>query len=374
MQALFDAVVRAAAEALRLEDLGEDAMAPLMRAVGASGALLYRYDARGRPEGVGGNLVETLGAYTPELFTEDPVQQHLHRHYAPTGRPIMAEQELEPRTYHRSAAYTDFYRPFEMEHLLGVSLSPARYGSPGMTGILFTRARGLPPFSGPESAVLARVQPHLAAVSRRSARLAEEAQARRGMEAVLLHHLSRPHLVLDGAGHLLWASPPARELLALLPEGALPEELVEGARRLAALVLGGVMARPPAYTFRFTLEDGRALRVELAAVRMPDGGLSVDVAMEASGLGATEVAQARERWGLTRAEGDVLGLLVTGLTNADIARRLCVSVETVRTHVQRILGKLGVATRQEAAERARSPAPALAPPVPKTAQPPARRV
>jgi hypothetical protein len=168
-----------------------------------------------------------------------------------------------------------------MEHLLGVSLNPARYGTPGMTGILFTRARNQPHFSEPEAQALARLQPHLAAVARRSARLAEEARARRGMEAVLLHHLARPHLVLDGTGHLLWASPPARELLALLPEGALPEELAEGARRIAALVLQGAMARPPAYTFRFVLADGRALRAELSAVRMPEGGLSVDVALEA---------------------------------------------------------------------------------------------
>jgi DNA-binding CsgD family transcriptional regulator len=241
-----------------------------------------------------------------------------------------------------------------MEHLLGVALNPARYGAPGMTGVLFTRARSQAEFSETEDRLLTRMQPHLAAVARRGARLQEETQARRGMETVLLNHLSRPHLVLEATGGLLWASPPARELLALLPGAAVPEELAEGARRLAALVLQGALARPPTYTFRCLLKDGRALRAELAAVRLPEGGLTVDVTLEASGLGASEVARAREHWGLTRAEGEVLGLLVTGLTNADIGRRQCVSVETVRTHVQRILGKLGVATRQEAAERARA--------------------
>ncbi len=58
----------------------------------------------------------------------------------------------------------------------------------------------------------------------------------------------------------------------------------------------------------------------------------------------------------------MLGLLVTGLTNADIPRRLCVSVETVRTHVQRILGKLGVATRQEVAARVQAPGQATSGP------------
>jgi DNA-binding CsgD family transcriptional regulator len=353
-QTLIDETVRAAAEALRLEDLRDGALEPLLRALGASGLLLYRYDAQGRPEGVAGNLVEALGVYTPELYFEDPVQDYLRRHYGPGGRTIMVPQRLDRRAYHRSAAYQDFYHPFEIEHLLGVSLNDAVYGTPGMTGILITRARSQPDFSEQERKVLEAVQPHLAAVERRSARLAQEARARRGMEAVLLHHMARPHLVLDRTGEPLWASPPARELLALLPEGRLPEELLSGARRLAALVLQGTPSKLPTYTFRFPLKDGRVLRAELSVVRMPDGGVTVDVELEASGLGAAEVALARERWGLTRAEGDVLGLLVTGLTNADIARRLCVSVETVRTHVQRILGKLGVSSRQEAAVRARS--------------------
>lgn len=56
--------------------------------------------------------------------------------------------------------------------------------------------------------------------------------------------------------------------------------------------------------------------------------------------------------GLTDRQVDVLGLLAGGLTNAEIADRLVLSVRTVDHHVSAILGKLGVATRQEAAARA----------------------
>ena len=45
----------------------------------------------------------------------------------------------------------------------------------------------------------------------------------------------------------------------------------------------------------------------------------------------------------------VLELLGEGLTNAGIARRLFVSIETVKTHVHRVLDKLGVSTRAQAA-------------------------
>ena len=56
--------------------------------------------------------------------------------------------------------------------------------------------------------------------------------------------------------------------------------------------------------------------------------------------------------GLTRRQVDVLGLLAGGMTNAEIADRLVVSVRTVDHHVSAILGKLGAQTRREAAATA----------------------
>ena len=45
----------------------------------------------------------------------------------------------------------------------------------------------------------------------------------------------------------------------------------------------------------------------------------------------------------------MLGLLVQGLTNTEIADRLVVSLSTVKTHVSSIISKLGASTRTEAA-------------------------
>jgi LuxR family maltose regulon positive regulatory protein len=56
---------------------------------------------------------------------------------------------------------------------------------------------------------------------------------------------------------------------------------------------------------------------------------------------------------LTEREIAVLRLLSTRLSNREISRELYVSVNTVRTHVQGIYRKLGVATRSEAVTRAR---------------------
>jgi DNA-binding NarL/FixJ family response regulator len=52
---------------------------------------------------------------------------------------------------------------------------------------------------------------------------------------------------------------------------------------------------------------------------------------------------------LTEREKDILRLLGAGLSNADIAARLCFSEGTVRNYISSILDKLGVADRTQAA-------------------------
>ena len=51
---------------------------------------------------------------------------------------------------------------------------------------------------------------------------------------------------------------------------------------------------------------------------------------------------------LTPREHEVLALLVEGLSNAEIAKRLHISHSTTATHVSSILSKLGVSSRAEA--------------------------
>lgn len=63
---------------------------------------------------------------------------------------------------------------------------------------------------------------------------------------------------------------------------------------------------------------------------------------------------------LTPRQWQVLALLREGLSNEQIALRLGISVDGVKFHVSEILGKLGVGTRNEAAQwdgEQRQPAP-----------------
>ncbi len=56
---------------------------------------------------------------------------------------------------------------------------------------------------------------------------------------------------------------------------------------------------------------------------------------------------------LTEQEQRVLRLLAAGLSNSEIAEELIISVNTVKTHVRNIYGKLNVKSREEAREAAR---------------------
>ncbi|MGH3620391.1 MAG: ATP-binding protein, partial [Sciscionella sp.] len=98
---------------------------------------------------------------------------------------------------------------------------------------------------------------------------------------------------------------------------------------------------PTLEALRILHELGAAPAVALVRRRLKDLGL------QRIPRGPQPVTQANPA-GLTRRQVDVLTLLATGLTNAEIAERLVVSVRTVDHHVSAILARLGVRTRRAA--------------------------
>jgi DNA-binding CsgD family transcriptional regulator len=89
----------------------------------------------------------------------------------------------------------------------------------------------------------------------------------------------------------------------------------------------------------------------------PDGHVRVTVLAvpEDVPLGLTALAllsPATDLHGLTPREMEVLGLLVEGCSNQEIAHTLVVAPRTVATHLEHVFGKLGAPTRTHAAVRA----------------------
>jgi DNA-binding CsgD family transcriptional regulator len=56
-----------------------------------------------------------------------------------------------------------------------------------------------------------------------------------------------------------------------------------------------------------------------------------------------------KRFGLTKREREILGLVAAGLSNAQIGTELFISPKTASVHISRVLTKLGVRGRVEAA-------------------------
>jgi DNA-binding NarL/FixJ family response regulator len=93
--------------------------------------------------------------------------------------------------------------------------------------------------------------------------------------------------------------------------------------------------------------DGNALLQAIRAVQRGDMPLHPQVAKRLI-RNAVEVRGVNGKEPLTEREKEVLRLVSTGMTNKAIARALVLTEGTVKVHVSRVLGKLGVSNRTQA--------------------------
>jgi DNA-binding CsgD family transcriptional regulator len=337
---------QASAEAQSLAGLAHTVMPLLEQAFGTSASCFYRCGADGRIQQLRGSLGE-LDAYTDGLYASDPLQR--------------AMRQQNPWIAHcsRFVVWTDYTRlpVYEFSLRQGLNdymvlrLTDTGHDAPGLVGILVARALGQAHFGEREEELAGRILPALTALVRRAARRAEPPRPE-GVLEILVDREGPPKLALTEDGDLLWASSRARALLGL-ERGAAPAPgaLAAAARRLTA---GDPEGAPP--LTRVPRPSGVPLFAELSLVRPPSGERFVLAELQVHEVSPELGALARSAR-LTEAECEVLSLLSLGLTNREIAARRFVSVDTVHTHVGRVLHKLGVRTRAQALLVARGLAP-----------------
>lgn len=143
---------------------------------------------------------------------------------------------------------------------------------------------------------------------------------------------------------------PKRKPLAFLPRGSWRAILAYG----ALLALGAGVLQWLEYRRVMQVHSGEVQVALVAALFLALGvwvgtRLMVRPAEVADGNPAAQASL-----GISAREREVLGLLAEGLSNKEIAGRLGVSPNTVKTHVARLLEKLDARRRTEAISKARA--------------------
>jgi two-component system, NarL family, response regulator LiaR len=165
-------------------------------------------------------------------------------------------------------------------------------------------------------------------------------EAADGAEALSLAQELKPNVVLmdllmpgmDGiaATAAIRRSLPETEVLALT-------SVLEDAS-----VVGAVRAGAIGYLLKDTQADALCQAIKAAAA----GQVQLTPQAAARLMQALSAPESPEA--LTERETEVLRLLAQGQSNKQIARALSVSEQTIKTHVSRILAKLGVQSRTQA--------------------------
>jgi DNA-binding CsgD family transcriptional regulator len=317
-------------EVMTLEEVCAEILPLLERLVGASTSVVYRCRERNQIDNVGGQLTEAGPRYSAEHYAVDPMQSTMRRENA---RILHGPLYPEWGRMLRTPVYGFLVRN-EAASYLHVRLTDTEHHAPGKAGLQLARAQPQRDFDESDKLLLARVLPALEGVARRDARLEAAARARTLIGAIA--EADAPKLAFATDGAMLWASPRA-EVMVDLRAGIAP--LAEAVRRL----------RPGAP--RTLVVNGRKgpVRVELRASGEAPWIVARLESLELPGSLAAVALRAQ----LTEAETAVLGLVSRGLSNREIARRRGVLPSTVFTHVARILSKLQVRSRVQAALVAR---------------------
>ena len=161
-----------------------------------------------------------------------------------------------------------------------------------------------------------------------------------------LDALDTPLVVCDVDGRVVHETPALTDALA-------GDDRAASVRAEVLRLAADLMAPDPTALPERTVRTDRGL-YGLHATILPEGGtfgprpgVLVGVRVPASPWPSTDVL--RDRAGLTRREADVALGLAQGLSNDRLAEVLCISPHTARRHTERVMAKLGVASRSSVA-------------------------
>jgi len=265
--------------------------------------------------------------------------------------PVASLVELHGRDeFYSSEYYNDFMRVWDCNHSVGL-VTPID-AEPGFAylGVLRDKYDD-PPFDAHERALLRFLLPAFRAGITTYLRLAAD----RVLLGAVLDASQKRLLVCDGRGRPVHASAALERTLAADPERpAIERQMHELARVTSDLTRDSVSAAQGiarvGQRIVATLRGRYQLTASLAGEAGP-GPCGILVLLETLFREPLPDAELRERYGLTHQEIRVARRIADGLHNDEVARGLQISPHTARRHTERVLDKLGIASRAQVAER-----------------------
>ncbi len=277
-----------------------------------------------------------------EILAEHSAEHPLIAAYARTGdgSATKISDLVTVEEWHANPLYDGFYKPLGIEYQMSIGLV-----APRPTAIAYALNRGSRDFDERDRAVLNLVRPHLAQTWR-------NARDRARMTALLA--ASADALETAGSGVILLAHQPSE-----VTPGALLEVYRYFGRPSVDSVLPAAVDRWVAAQRARLVDDEALLRPLTATIGsrrlvlrlLPGSGHRPDAVLTQ----VADVEHIRPRLaelGLSPREAEVLALIGTGATNAQIAARLHVAPSTVKKHLDAVYRKLGVSGRVRAAAAA----------------------
>jgi DNA-binding CsgD family transcriptional regulator len=345
---LINDILRVSVESIDFEDIGGKILPLLERLLRTSGTLFYRCDDEGQMVPMAGSISEVAKEYRDHYLKLDPLQTGLRRQNFKLQR---AAGLPEWADYIKGPVYNECTRPNKIDDFFHMILQGDKFQGPDMVGIMLARDHRQPEFSESDGLILARILPSLETLMQRCTRLENRLSSLNCLETAL--ESNHPYaLLFNTRGKVTWASSEASCLLNFQRKSGnnFLDPLTQAVKDLGQKINQEGPFPPPSTSVEIPQEEGSPINAELRIVRTKSGEPFIFVELD-SALQSPLLKKTAARYNLSAAETEVLKLLSLGMSDREISKRLFITLATVRTHVGRILAKLGVRSRVQAALR-----------------------
>ncbi len=356
------AVGHMALECNSLDELQNDTLYTMQRSINAASSVYLHMTSDGRTtrfrgEKAHGHPESEMTKWCQQYQPQDPfVRRYLEEIDDNASKIVVSSEIIEEREYIASNFYNNFLRPMSIYHVMLVGLSSARVPF-GILG--FHRPKEAPAFSAREIAMAELMAPHLGGAIQK-ARVLERVDERDWIiNAISAETLYNSIIVLDGNLKPIYASESASELMrsavyqsqtASLDTLSLPSTLIQKSRQLMRVLSE---KSDISELQNFSLQIGpneQPINVHLRPMECGVDEIRIMVCFESSSSQKKPHVQLKQ-YGLTPRQIDIAQLVGVGLTNAEIATQLCISIRTVENHLRTVYEKAGVNNRTSLAYR-----------------------